>query len=151
MDAGVTTVVGEQQSYVLYAEDNPTDYLFFLRAFSRENPGLPLVHRENGKQIKTYLLDCVAKKAPLPSVVVLDIKMPGLSGLDVLAFIRQHPRLHRLPVVLLSASEEQRDLDRAYDFRVNAYLVKPNRFQQLKDLVKTMSTFWVHYNRITYG
>ena len=144
-------VYSTQPPYVLYAEDNMIDYNFFKRAFQRESSGLELVHRENGQMIKNYLLHCVEEKSRLPTMVVLDIKMPGLSGLDVLHFIRNHPRLRRLPVILLSASEERRDLDRAYEDRVNAYLVKPNRYQQLRELVHTMITFWSRYNKVYYG
>ena len=145
------TVYATQPPYILYAEDNIIDSNFFKRAFQRETSGLELVHRENGQLIKNYLLRCVEEKLRLPTMVVLDIKMPGLSGLDVLHFIRSHPRLRRLPVILLSASEERRDLDRAYEDRVNAYLVKPNRYQQLRELVHTMITFWSRYNKVYYG
>lgn len=135
-------------NYVLYAEDNPPDHLFFARAFGNLNTHHQLVHRETGTQIRDYLLDCLERDAPLPQLLVLDIKMPGLTGIDVLEFVRQHPQLSKLPVVLLSASDDQRDLIRAYDSRVNAYLVKPNRYHQLCQLVASLTTFWVSYNRV---
>ena len=134
--------------YILYAEDNYTDAHFLLRAFHRDYPKQQLVHLENGQLIKTYLVDTLAKGDLLPTLVVLDIKMPGLSGLEVLEFIREHPALHRLPVILLSASEETRDLDRAYRHHVNAYLIKPSRYRQLRELVKSIQVLWMRYNRV---
>ncbi len=145
MDKEVSTEVAP---YILYAEDNPADSHFLLRAFGRDHPDQELIHLENGQLVKEYLLRIVAEGAPLPTLVVLDIKMPGMSGLEVLEFIRHHPRLYRLPVILLSASEEERDLDRAYHSRVNAYLVKPGRYRQLRELTKTIQLLWVRYNRV---
>ena len=145
MRKGVSTNVAP---YILYAEDNPTDSHLLLRAFGREHPEQELVHLENGQLVKEYLLNLLAEQAPLPSLTVLDIKMPGMSGLDVLEFIRRHDRLQRLPVILLSASEEDRDLDRAYRNRVNAYLVKPGRYRQLRELIGTIQQLWIRYNRV---
>jgi CheY-like chemotaxis protein len=148
MQEQAVAVAPPVKPYLVYAEDNPTDSLFFKRAFAAAHPDQCLVHHENGALAKSYLLDLAHRRNPLPSLVILDNKMPGLSGLDVLSFIRRHPRLRRLPVILLSASEEQRDLDRAYDQGVSAYLVKPNRYHQLKELIRSMATFWLKYNRV---
>ena len=145
MGKGIRTNVAP---YILYAEDNPTDSHFLLRAFGQDHPEQQLVHLENGQLVKEYLLRTLADSTPLPTLIVLDIKMPGLSGLEVLEFIRHHDRLHRLPVILLSASEEERDLDRAYRNRVNAYLVKPGRYRQLRELIKTIQLLWIRYNQV---
>ena len=134
--------------YILYAEDNPTDSHFLLRAFSRDHPEQELIHLENGQLVKEFLLQLLAEEAPLPTLTVLDIKMPGMSGLEVLEFIRRHDRLRRLPVILLSASEEACDLDRAYRNRVNAYLVKPGRYRQLRELTGTIQQLWIRHNRV---
>ncbi len=134
--------------YLLYAEDNPTDYLFFRRAFSTFNDSLRVVHRADGSLLKNYLVEAVERNAPLPLLVVLDIKMPGMTGLEVLEFIREHPRLRLLPVVVLSASDQERDIIRAYDNEVNAYLVKPDRYHQLKDLVCSLDRFWIRHNQV---
>ena len=134
--------------YILYAEDNPIDSHFLLRAFARDHPEQQVLHLENGQLVKEYLLRVLAEGAPHPTLLVLDIKMPGMSGLEVLEFIRHHDRLCRLPVILLSASEEPRDLDRAYRSRVNAYLVKPGRYCQLRELVTTIQLLWIRHNRV---
>ncbi len=136
-----------KEPYCLYGEDNSSDHIFFTRAFRNSNAGFPLVHRENGKLIKDFLLDRLKADDRLPNLVVLDIKMPGLSGLEVLEFIRCRTRLSRIPVVILSASAEDKDINKAYQNRVNAYLTKPERYSDLKQLVSTLATFWLDYNQ----
>ncbi|NJB86641.1 two-component system response regulator [Lewinella marina] len=136
------------ESYILYAEDNLTDATFFIRALSRCAPATSCTHLENGSLAQRFLEQCVAGGQQLPQLIVLDIKMPGLSGLDLLEYIRATPRLSRLPVVILSASAERRDLNRAYDHDINAYLTKPNRYRDLHELVKVMVTFWIDHNRV---
>ncbi len=132
---------------MLYAEDNVSDVLFFTRAFRQASPETPLVHCDSGPQVRKFLANCLRTGKSLPRLIVLDIKMPGLSGLDVLEYIRDDPRLTHLPVVMLSASAEERDLNRAYKNRTNAYLVKPDRYRILRQLVHSLTEFWVGYNR----
>lgn len=143
---GESDSFGFTEPYVLYGEDNSTDSVFFERAFRGYKPDYPLVHRANGKLIRDFLEDREQKEERLPSLVVLDIKMPGLTGLEILEFIRKRPALSRLPVIILSASSENRDIKTAYKHRVNAYLTKPSRYGELKDLVGTLATFWINYN-----
>ncbi|MGB3800371.1 MAG: response regulator [Lewinella sp.] len=134
------------QPYLVYAEDNPVDYLFFERAFRNHFPDFPLSHCANGKLVRDFLVDRVESNDGLPKLIVLDIKMPGLSGLEVLEFIRNTPRLSRVPVIMLSASSEGRDIRTAYRHHVNAYVIKPERYGDLKKLIKHMGNFWITYN-----
>ncbi len=83
---------------------------------------------------------------PLPVVVLLDLKLPRRSGAEVLFWIRQQPKLKRLPVVVLTSSREYADINRIYDLGVNAYIVKPPDFEQLVDILKTLDLHWVTYN-----
>ncbi|WP_116127805.1 response regulator [Lewinella sp. IMCC34183] len=138
----------QEGDYLLYAEDNPSDVIFFVRSLKKVDPNLRLEHRENGMLAREYLMDCVENNWALPNLVILDIKMPGLSGLDLLEYIRSTPELTQLPVIILSASAEERDKQRAYLNHVNAYLVKPDRYQDLSALVESIVSFWVWYNHV---
>ena len=135
-------------NYILYAEDNVTDYTFFERAFKKVSPRMDLKHVANGKLARNFLLQQVKDARPLPRALVLDIKMPGLTGLELLKYIREQDALHNLPVIILSASEERRDMEEAYAQRTNAYLVKPGRYSELRQMVQTIAEFWLHFNRI---
>lgn len=147
-DQPASTEPTEDATYILYAEDNPSDAAFFLRSLDRCDPDLRIVHCENGMLVRDYLLTCIDRHQPLPSLVILDIKMPGMTGLEVLEFIRSTSELHLLPTIILSASAENRDRTRAYSARANAYLVKPERYQQLKSLVEAIVLFWIHHNQV---
>jgi CheY-like chemotaxis protein len=134
-------------NYVLYAEDNPSDVIFFSRAFRKFAAETQLLHCDSGPKVRNALTECVRTERLLPRLVVLDIKMPGLSGLEVLEYIRNDSDLKNLPVVMLSASGEQRDINRAYDLRANAYLIKPDRYKSLQLLVGSLAHFWIRHNR----
>jgi two-component system response regulator len=133
--------------YVLYAEDNFADTVFFRRAFGLLDMDIELIHHSTGIETRDFLLSRLEAQQSLPCLIISDIKMPGLTGLELLEFIRSHPGLSHLPVVLMSASAEIRDIEQAYDYHTSAYIVKPSRYRQLKKLVSALVTFWVRYNR----
>jgi CheY-like chemotaxis protein len=81
-----------------------------------------------------------------PVCVLLDVKLPRVSGLEVLAWIREQPRLRRLPVILLTSSSQTADINRAYDLGANSFLVKPPDLDSLTQLVKTVDHYWVQTN-----
>ena len=81
-----------------------------------------------------------------PVCVLLDVKLPRVSGLDVLAWIRTQPQLKRLPVILLTSSSQSADINRAYDLGANSFLVKPSDLDSLTQLVKTVAHYWVQTN-----
>lgn len=110
----------------------------------------PIVHVEDGVETMDYLLRRGAfanREEGLPAVLLLDIKMPRLDGLEVLKQIRNEESLKRLPVVILSSSREESDLARSWDLGVNAYVVKPVDVDQFFNAVKTLGTFWAVINQ----
>ena len=136
---------------VLLVEDNSTDALMVRRAFRKANITSPLEVVEDGDKAVDYLTGqgAYADRArfPLPVLVLLDLKLPRRSGLEVLDWLRQQPGLRRLPVVVLTSSQENADIGRAYDLGANSYLVKPVSFDPLLELIKVLGLYWLVHNQ----
>jgi len=135
---------------VLLAEDSPADAEMAVDALREARLANPIVHVEDGVEAMDYLLRRGAfanREEGLPAVLLLDIKMPRMDGLEVLKQIRTHEQLKRLPVVILSSSREESDLARSWDLGVNAYVVKPVDVDQFFNAVKTLGTFWAVINQ----
>ena len=134
---------------ILLAEDSPADAEMAIDALRDANLANPIVHVEDGVEALDYLLQRGAhagREDGLPAVLLLDIKMPRMDGLEVLKHIRSHDKLKKLPVVILSSSREESDLARSWDLGVNAYVVKPVDVDQLFLAVKLLGTFWAVIN-----
>lgn len=135
---------------ILHVEDDPNDVLLVARAF-RKAEVLAQIHVVNdGEQAVHYLNGssslATRDQFPLPLLVLLDLKLPRKSGIEVLEWVRSHPRLKRIPVVMLTSSRQPIDINRAYDLGVNAYLVKPVNFDALVEMLKTVGSFWLRVN-----
>ena len=134
---------------ILLAEDSPADAEMAIDALRDANLANPIVHVEDGVEALDYLLQRGAhagREDGLPAVLLLDIKMPRMDGLEVLKHIRSHDKLKKLPVVILSSSREESDLARSWDLGVNAYVVKPVDVDQFFGAVKLLGTFWAVIN-----
>lgn len=134
---------------ILLAEDSAADAEMAVDALREANLANPIVHVEDGVEAMDYLLrrGAFAERAEgLPAVLLLDIKMPRMDGLEVLQQIRSHDKLKTLPVVILSSSREESDLARSWDLGVNAYVVKPVDVDQFFQAVKLLGTFWAVIN-----
>lgn len=135
---------------ILLVEDDPNDVLLMQRALGKAKLVNPLHVVEDGEQALAYLKGegPYADRAlyPLPVLMLLDLKLPRKSGLEVLAWLRQQPGLKRIPVVVLTSSKEPTDVNRAYDLGSNSYLVKPGGQEELLDLVKALNLYWMIFN-----
>ncbi len=134
---------------ILLAEDSPADAEMAIDALREANLANPIVHVEDGVEAMDYLLRRGAwaeREDALPAVLLLDIKMPRMDGLEVLRNIRSDEKLRHMPVVILSSSREESDLARSWDLGVNAYVVKPVDVDQFFQAVKTLGTFWAVIN-----
>ncbi|AKK68831.1 MULTISPECIES: response regulator [Xanthomonas translucens group] len=135
---------------ILLAEDSPADAEMAVDALRDARLANPIVHVEDGVEAMDYLLRRGAyadREEGLPAVLLLDIKMPRMDGLEVLKLVRTDESLKRLPVVILSSSREESDLARSWDLGVNAYVVKPVDVDQFFTAVKTLGTFWALINQ----
>jgi CheY-like chemotaxis protein len=133
---------------ILLAEDDEHDVILVKHAFMSADVVNPIHIVSNGEEAMAYLSGtgkyADRRRFPLPKLVLLDLKMPKVSGLEVLTWLRSAGEngLKRMPVIILSNSNEQSDIDRAYELGVNAYLVKPSGFGDLVDAVRSTTHFW---------
>jgi two-component system response regulator len=134
---------------ILLAEDSAADAEMAIDALREANLANPIVHVEDGVEVMDYLLRRGAwadRVEGLPAVLLLDIKMPRMDGMEVLRCIRDEDDLKTLPVVILSSSREESDLVRSWDLGANAYVVKPVDIDQFFTAVKTLGSFWALLN-----
>jgi CheY-like chemotaxis protein len=134
---------------ILFAEDNPRDVELTVEALSEYNLANSLVTVSDGVEAMEYLR-CEGRfkdrNTANPSVVLLDIKMPRMDGIEVLESIRKNETLKSLPVVILTSSREEPDLKKCYALGVNAYVVKPVNFKDFIEAVGHIGLFWAQLN-----
>lgn len=131
---------------LLLVEDNPDDAELAIDALEGAKLLNRIVRAHDGEEALRYLFQ--APLHPLPVVVLLDLKMPKVNGLDVLKRIRSENRTRTLPVVILTSSKEDRDIRACYDLGVNSYIVKPVDFEQFVSCVKQLGLYWVVLNTV---
>ena len=139
---------------ILLAEDSLADAEMAIDALREANLANPIVHVEDGVEAMEYLHRkgrFADRSEEDPAVLLLDIKMPRMDGLEVLQRIRADERLRRMPVVILSSSREESDLVRSWNLGVNAYVVKPVDIDQFFAAVKTLGKFWAVINETPVG
>ena len=136
---------------ILLAEDSPHDAEMAIDALREAHLANPIVHVEDGVEAIDYLLrrgKFADRPEGDPAVLLLDIKMPRMDGLEVLKQLREHESLQHIPVVILSSSREESDLAHSWDLGVNAYVVKPVDVDQFFDAVRTLGKFWAVLNEV---
>jgi len=129
---------------ILHVEDNPDDVLLTAMAFRKAGVPTRLEVATDGDKAIAILTNCPA--ASLPACVLLDIKLPSVSGLEVLAWMRKQPHLERLPVIMLTSSLLPSDINQAYDVGANSYLAKPANLESLIELAKIIDLYWLRTN-----
>lgn len=138
-----------QPKTILFAEDNPNDVEMTLAALSDYQSGNEIDVVNDGAEALDYLY-CrgrfTGRASGNPAVVLLDLKMPKVDGIEVLTAIKSDPTLRTIPVVMLTASREERDLTRSYEQGANAYVVKPVDFQKFVEAVHQLGSFWTMHN-----
>ena len=136
---------------ILLADDNDNDIELTIRAFNKHRivNSIHVVH--DGREALEYLFctDRYAHRsiADLPKVVLLDVKMPFVDGIEVLRRIRSDPRTHELPVVMLTSSSLDRDAIECYNLGVNSYIVKPVDFEQFHEAARIIGFYWLFLNK----
>lgn len=136
---------------ILYVEDNPNDVELTLRALKKRNLANKLYHVEDGALALDFLFARGAfagrDVAAVPKLILLDIKLPKVDGLEVLRAIKADERMRNIPVVMLTSSAEDRDVVESYRLGVNSYIVKPVDFENFSMAVSDVGFYWAVLNK----
>jgi len=136
---------------VLIVEDREDDIFLVRRAFKAAFLDNPLHVVRNGEEAIAYLQGkgrySNRVEHPLPGLILLDLKMPGMDGFDVLTWIRQQPGICAIPVVVLTSSDQIKDVNRAYTLGANSFLVKPLDFQNYTQLTRLINQYWIETSK----
>ena len=139
-------------SDILLVEDNPADVELTLEAFRISNKGNRLVVCRDGEEAIEYLFQCGRYRrlagALRPDLVLLDLNLPRMSGVDVLALIRKNERLRALPVVVFTTSEREEDIASSFLHGANSYLTKPVKFDECVQLVGLIQHYWLELSKL---
>lgn len=132
---------------ILLAEDNSDDAALALRVLKQDNPRTKVVIVKDGVELLEYLFDSEnANSKILPKVIFLDIKLPRLTGPEALKKIRDNDITKNIPVVIMTSSNQQRDVAECYQLGANSYLVKPIDFSNYYSMIVNCSRYWLNYN-----
>lgn len=130
---------------IFLVEDNPMDVDLTRRAFIRKKVPHAIEVARDGEEALNYIARLGIHHA-IPFLILLDLKLPKVDGLEVLRHIKTHPRFHTIPVVILSTSTEEGDIEVAYQEGANSYIVKPVDFDRFMQIVDQIQTYWCNLN-----
>jgi two-component system response regulator len=128
---------------ILLVEDNPNDAELTQRALKKSEIGAQLIIARDGAEAVEYLLS----DRPKPKVIFLDLKLPKIDGIEVLRRVREDDRTRAIPVIVLTSSQEERDINECYRLGVNSYVVKPVEFDKFYRAVGDLATYWLVLNK----
>ena len=136
--------------YILLADDNPTDAELTIRALEIGGVSQQVVWVQDGEAALHYVFRqgvYAQRVSGNPKLMLLDLHMPKIDGLDVLAQIKADPKTRSMPVVIMSSSDQESDMARSYEAHANSYIVKPVDFKQFTDQVSLLGQYWTRINR----
>jgi two-component system response regulator len=139
----------DETKVILLVEDNPDDEALTLRAFAKNNIGNRIVVVRDGAEALDWLFkrgQHAGRQDPEPQIVLLDLKLPKVDGLEVLRLMRDDPRTKLMPVVILTSSKEESDVLRGYELRANSYIRKPVDFARFVEAVREIGMYWLVLN-----
>lgn len=135
----------QKERPILLVEDNPMDVDLTRRAFIRHHIDRPIKVARDGEEVLAYITNWDDQQ-PLPILILLDLKLPKVDGLEVLQQLKSHPRFRPVPVVVLSTSTEDRDIQKAYQKGANSFILKPVDFDQFMQIVEHIQIYWCLLN-----
>ena len=138
--------MSKSKQTILLVEDNPDDEALTLRAFKKNNIFNEVTVVRDGQEAIDYFFGDGASEWPTPAVVLLDLKLPKIDGLEVLRRIRADPRTRLQPIVILTSSREEQDLINGYSLGANSYIRKPVDFSQFMEAIRQIGLYWLVLN-----
>ncbi len=142
-----------ENAVILLVEDRADDVALARRAFRELKLPNPVYVVTSGEEGLAYVTGSGKyhdrNHFPLPAIILLDLKLPGMDGFELLSEIRQRPELNPIRILVLTSSEDILDINRAYSLGANSFLVKPHDFQDFKHLIHTLNAFWLQTNKMT--
>lgn len=141
--------MAENPLEILLVEDNLNDAELSLYALKKFKIANSIYHARDGEEALSYLFDLSAneERRQIPRLILLDLKLPKVDGLEVLRKLKSDPRTHSVPVVVLTSSREERDIIESYHLGVNSYIVKPIDFEQFTEAVRNVGLYWLLLNQ----
>jgi len=139
-----------QHIEILYAEDNPTDAELTLRTLKAKHIANNIVWVKDGAEVLDFLYcrgSYAGRTNGMPKLILLDLKMPRMDGIDVLKALKSDEHMKTIPVVIMTSSSEETDLVRSYQFGVNSFVVKPMDFDKFSDMVEEIGLYWMISNK----
>ena len=139
-----------QPSNILLVEDDEAHAELTVRAIRKAGNANRVDGVYDGEEALDYLFNggkyADMSKYPCPGLILLDIKLPGIDGIDVLQKIKQEPNLRKIPVIMLTTSEREEDIARSYDYHANSYLTKPVGFKEFEEKIRQIDFYWMLLN-----
>lgn len=140
---------------ILLVEDNPDHTELIKRSFENHLVANHIYHVSDGESALNYLFRrnefADPSLSPPPHVILLDLRLPRIDGLQVLKEIKSHETTRHIPVVVITTSEAEQDIVRAYDHHANSYLVKPVDFEQFTQMMRNLGFYWLFWNRYPWS
>jgi CheY-like chemotaxis protein len=137
---------------ILYIEDDPAHAEFIMRTL-RKKISAQIIHATDGQEALDYLFErgmySGNTKLPKPTMILLDLRLPKVDGLEVLKIIKSEENLYCIPTIVLTTSNAETDIDKAYKLHANSYLVKPLDFNQFIKLIDSIEAYWLSFNTYT--
>lgn len=138
---------------ILFIEDDPAHAEITMRNFKKSRISNQIIHLSDGQQAIDYLFRqgefSDPETSPLPHLILMDLRLPKVDGLEVLEKIRKNDNLRCIPTVVLTTSEAEVDITKAYDFNVNSYLVKPLDVDKFAAMIETFGFYWIVWNKFS--
>lgn len=132
---------------ILLIEDNPNDAELTMRAFKKSNITNKIMHLKDGEEAINYIFPENSEKQLLPKLILLDLKLPKVDGIQILKRLKSNDHTKLIPVVVLTSSQEEKDIIESYKLGVNSYVTKPIEFEKFVTIVSNLGLYWILVNQ----